>query len=244
MHKSKSIVYFFMAILLVSFASSATIYGNTYDLSLRKINDIRVEINTTPRQFMIAQNGSYSFSVSDGSYTILARLMQKKTLISSVEENITVRQEGSYVLDLILFPYIEKGIEDIDVNLNSTFIDTKDNISYNLLVAGLIVALIAILSVYMVFRTKKKNINEELSSKIKDFENDTNTEDNSLERLISILKREGGRATQKDIRKQIPLSEAKISLMITELEHKGIIEKIKRGRGNIIVLNRKQKPYK
>jgi len=57
--------------------------------------------------------------------------------------------------------------------------------------------------------------------------------------LIKIIKREGGRTTQKYIRKQIPLSEAKISLMIAELEHKGIIEKIKKGRGNIIILKRK-----
>ena len=60
-----------------------------------------------------------------------------------------------------------------------------------------------------------------------------------MEHLIKIIKREGGRTTQKYIRKQIPLSEAKISLMIAELEHKGIIEKIKKGRGNIIILKRK-----
>ncbi|MEK6827817.1 MAG: hypothetical protein AABX78_00550, partial [Nanoarchaeota archaeon] len=63
--------------------------------------------------------------------------------------------------------------------------------------------------------------------------------DNDLEHLIKIIKKEDGRTTQKDIRKQIPLSEAKISLMIAELEHKGIIEKIKKGRGNIIILKRK-----
>jgi len=32
------------------------------------------------------------------------------------------------------------------------------------------------------------------------------------------------------------LSEAKISLILTELEHKGKIEKIKKGRGNVIVV--------
>jgi uncharacterized membrane protein len=51
-----------------------------------------------------------------------------------------------------------------------------------------------------------------------------------------IIKEEGGRTTQKDIRKKIPLSEAKVSLMISELEAKGKIQKIKKGRGNIIVV--------
>ena len=32
------------------------------------------------------------------------------------------------------------------------------------------------------------------------------------------------------------LSESKISLILTELEHKGKIEKVKRGRGNVILL--------
>ena len=63
--------------------------------------------------------------------------------------------------------------------------------------------------------------------------------EDDLEHIIKIIKEEGSRVTQKDIRKKIPLSEAKISLMIAELEHKGIIEKIKKGRGNIIILRRK-----
>jgi uncharacterized membrane protein len=54
--------------------------------------------------------------------------------------------------------------------------------------------------------------------------------------VLKIIKEEGGRTTQKDIRKKIPLSEAKVSLMISELEAKGKIEKIKKGRGNIIIL--------
>ena len=57
--------------------------------------------------------------------------------------------------------------------------------------------------------------------------------------IIRIIKENKGRITQKDIRKQIPLSEAKISLMITELEDKGIVKRIKKGRGNIIILSKK-----
>lgn len=55
--------------------------------------------------------------------------------------------------------------------------------------------------------------------------------------ILEILKKEGGRATQKEIRKHIPLSEAKISLMIAELEHQKKVKKVKKGRGNIIILN-------
>jgi uncharacterized membrane protein len=59
-----------------------------------------------------------------------------------------------------------------------------------------------------------------------------------LTKITDLLKKNNGRMTQKAIRKEFPLSEAKISLMIAELEALGKIKKIKRGRGNIIVLTK------
>ena len=73
----------------------------------------------------------------------------------------------------------------------------------------------------------------------KEIKKEFHDEDDGLKNLIDIIKKENGRTTQKELRKQIPLSEAKISLMIAELEHKGVIEKIKKGRGNIIILKKK-----
>jgi uncharacterized membrane protein len=55
--------------------------------------------------------------------------------------------------------------------------------------------------------------------------------------MLSLLAKNQGRMTQKDIRKEFPLSEAKISLIIAQLESAGKISKIKKGRGNIIILN-------
>lgn len=63
------------------------------------------------------------------------------------------------------------------------------------------------------------------------------TDDEYGRKIIDFIKSNEGRVTQKDIRKQLPLSEAKVSLVITELEHLGKIKKIKKGRGNIIVLS-------
>ena len=51
---------------------------------------------------------------------------------------------------------------------------------------------------------------------------------------MHFLDGQGGRTTQKEICKELPYSEAKISLMITELEQKQMVKRIKKGRGNII----------
>ena len=190
-----------------------------------------MEINTNPKQLIVAQNGTYSFNVPNGRYTLKAQIVQKNTIIASVEENITISQDGSYVLDLILFPDIEEGIEDPGIDVNGNVVEDTDN-KGNILLIGFIVLFVSGIIIgiaYYIKTRKKEGIKEEPAE----------TEEGDLEQVIKIIKQEGGRTTQKDIRKQIPLSEAKISLMIAELEHKGVVEKIKKGRGNIIILKKK-----
>ena len=235
MNKFKILGYLFTTLFLLSFVNAATIYGTIYDLSLKKLNNVRVEINTSPKQFLIAQNGTYSFNVPNGAYTIKAQLIQKNTVIASVQENITIKQDGTYVLDLILFPDIEEGIEEIEIDVNENIVETKKN--KNTLIGSILLLTLGItLMVIYYFRKTEKQKKE---TKIEEKESPKEEYEDDLQQIIKIIKQEGGRTTQKEIRKQIPLSEAKISLMIAELEHKGIIEKIKKGRGNIIILKRK-----
>ena len=230
MLKLRFLKYIILLLLSINAVNAATIHGTIYDMSLKKINNARVEINTSPKQFLVAQNGTYSFNAPNGAYSIKAQLMQKNTVIASVQESITVSQDGSYVLDLILFPDVEEGVEDIEIDVNGDVVESKNNhiiISSITLLIGVI-----LIGLYYLKKQKKEITKEELKTE-QEYEKD------DLGQLIKIIKQEGGRTTQKDIRRQIPLSEAKISLMIAELEHKGIIEKIKKGRGNIIILKKK-----
>ena len=88
---------------------------------------------------------------------------------------------------------------------------------------ALVVFVLAVIF-YFLFKKKKK--------KPKDINED------KADEVLAFIKKQGGRVTQKDIRKQFPVSEAKISLVITELEDKKLVKRIKRGRGNIIILNK------
>lgn len=227
--KLRLVIIFLMALLFASFVNAATIHGTIYDLSLKRVDNAKVEINTFPKQVIVAQNSSYSFNVPNGDYTIKAQLMQKNAVIASVQENITIRQDGFYVLDLILFPEIEEGIEDIEIDVNEGIAE-EEKAQNRLLVTAILLALIAILIGYYYKKSKKQK---------QAIRKEEKYGDDYLSRIIKIIRQEGGRATQKEIRKQIPLSEAKISLMIAELEHKGIVEKIKKGRGNIIILKKR-----
>jgi uncharacterized membrane protein len=222
-------------VLLTSLTSvwGATLYGNVYDLSLRKVDGAILEVNTTPSQFFIATDGAYSFEVSRGVYEIAAKEQEDGHIVGWEQRNITVPQEGRYVIDFILFPVIEEDKLD-EVDFAAV---VGDN---NSMVGVTVVIILAAVAVYVMYYRKAPAAAE------KDEQNgkkDTAAEEKSVygddeyvEKILEFVKKRGGRTTQKDIRKEIPLSEAKISLLIAELEHKGKFEKIKKGRGNIIIL--------
>jgi uncharacterized membrane protein len=55
-----------------------------------------------------------------------------------------------------------------------------------------------------------------------------------LKEIMDLIRANGNRITQRELRKKSPYSESKVSLMLSDLEERGLIEKFKRGRGNII----------
>ncbi len=125
---------------------------------------------------------------------------------SIAKESVEVDAEGEYVLDLLLGPDFEE--EEIP--------EEEEEISYSwvgFLLIGIALSIAAIKSL------PKSTIPRE-----------------DLEPLIQFIREHDGRVVQANIVKHFPLSEAKISLMLTELESMGKIKKIKKGRGNVIIL--------
>ena len=219
----KLLVFLMLFIVILSgLASAATIKGNVYDLSLNKVKDVVISIDSIPKQSVVAKDGSYSFSLGKGTYTLSV-----KSEKGNVEETIEIDEDGIFNLDLILFPADEE-IEDLDLEVD---IEGDSNILLISVITLLVLLIIALL--YWRFKPKKK-VEEEKNKESKEVIEDSSDLDN----LIEFIKEEGGRTTQKDIRKKFGLSEAKISLMITELEHKNKVKRIKKGRGNVVILEK------
>ncbi len=57
-----------------------------------------------------------------------------------------------------------------------------------------------------------------------------------LQEIMDIIRGQGGRITQKELRSKLKYSEGKVSLMLTDLERRGLVEKFKRGRGNVVII--------
>ncbi|MEM2916315.1 MAG: hypothetical protein QXT19_03090 [Candidatus Woesearchaeota archaeon] len=213
-------------ILLAGTSLGALVHGSVYDLDLNTVQAV-VEINTTPKQTMVSRNGTYEFLVPPGKYVIEARLPKQNTAAS---EEIEVVQEGSYVIDLILFPDLSEEEELLSETLDVTEYEEPEQTqfwAYLLLVLAVIAGITALLL------KKWKKVPEEKKEETKE---EKKAEKADLSEILAFIRKEGGRTTQKDLRKAIPYSEGKISLMLSELEHQGKIKKIKKGRGNIIIL--------
>ncbi len=205
----KNIFYFLVLVfLIIPFASSATIQGNVFDIGLDTVENAIVEINTVPMQRVVAINGRYSFSsVPPGDYTITAISPNREI---TTKENITIlREDGTYNIDLFLIPELEQGKED-----------------NNLIYYVFVVLVFIVFSLIIFLKKYKKRNKKETEQRI----------DEDLDKVLNIIKKEGNRTTQKHIREQLGLSEAKVSLMVTELEDKGIVKRIKKGRSNIVIL--------
>lgn len=219
-----------LLVLIIAYsANAAIIQGTVYDISLDAIDKSIVEVNSIPQQRIVAINGRYSFNLPKGAYTITA-----KSEDDIAEENITITDDETYNLDLFLFPSIDEDLAE-DVTIEDIITDNQRDYKPYVLFVSLAIMFIIGLMVYK-FRHKLRKKDETIKAKEKPSPTEDNFPDDK-QKIIDIIKKHGGRTTQKNIRKDISLSEAKVSLIIAELEHENRIKKIKKGRGNIIILN-------
>lgn len=247
MRRNKILLWACLILLSLASAEAATLKGSIYDLDLNQVSDVLIEINTNPKQQYLAKTGEYSLQVPEGSYLLKA----KKGELSS-EEEIEIASDGEFVFDLFLLPNFEEedeiiaetGAVRIEEEKEAKGFFARYPLRSYLIALGII--LIALGRIWLAKKKYKKNrreakeepaaLKEEiLEDKLKETEEAASPK--YLEEAIELIKKYDGRIFQKQLRKEmLHLSEAKISLILTELEHKGRIEKIKRGRGNVIIL--------
>jgi len=238
----KELIFFLAFILFLNIAFAATIHGTIYDLNLDKVDKALVTVDTQPEQKFISVDGSYSFYVPDGSYVVRVSLIEGSSITASASEDLEVNDDGDFVVDLVLFPNFDEELGLIqeleDIKVDGDLLEERSSIWIYVIIL-LVVLAIAFFILYKIRKRhgkgefKKDNVVEEKS------ENKEVLDDEKS--VIDIIKQNENRITQKEIRKKLGMSETKISLVIADLEDKGILRKIKKGRGNIIILKEKKK---
>ena len=222
-------------LFLMPTTNAATIQGTIYDwTTLDTVPNTILTINSNPPQTYVSKDGTYSFELNAGKYIISATHYTNNQPDATINETITITNEGIFKMDLILFPESNFGediINDTDFDIIDPYNDTTNTNTY---IYATIIAILILIYTYR--KTLRGTIKSRHATKKIIIETTKNKElPKELKQIISILKKNEGRMTQKQIRKKFPFSEAKVSLMITELEELGLIKRIKTGRTNVII---------
>jgi len=234
-------IIFWIAIILASIPlasadSTATIHGVVYEWdTFEPTDNAYIEINTTPIQSIVPQYGIYSLELPPGNYLITATSYKENKLEYSTEVPLTITDNGTYVIDLLLMP-VYSDIVESEQNEKQPATQTSS---------------ISIVSykrhhVEPEIEITEYSAPDHAEEVLSEDENMTYPEDmkdlpSDLQEIMKILLSNDGSITQKELRSKIDYSEGKVSMMLNDLEKKGWVEKIKHGRGNIIFLKDEHK---
>jgi len=210
---------FIVALLLPSLVLAATIHGTVYNWkTLEPLNGSVVTINTEPQQTAVAKP-SYTFNVPNGNYEIIAT--DTKTGYVA-KETLKVSQDGDFTVDLLL-------------TLPEADLPEEPNIETPTDFEGIdifLVALVAMVLIYVIYTYHNRTARAKTPTQSQI----PMALDPDLRKALKIIHDANGRITQKDLRMKMPYSEAKVSLILDDLEQRDLIKKFKKGRGNIIRL--------
>ncbi|MFH0961440.1 MAG: hypothetical protein V1820_02040 [archaeon] len=241
---------FLLILLLSASVFSAEISGGAYsweDLSLA--SPVVFSINTTPEQTLVSESGKYSFFVPEGIYLLKAESFRGAEKLLEDSSTIKVLDDGSpYRIDFILFPAVPSG-GNLDEE-QSPSIDIQivpRQATPNLFIIPLLIGAGAGGAFYIYFRFlrkkpaagRKKATSRELAAR--PVQTPKKNLDPELAEILEKISAAGGRIIQRELRREMPYSEAKASLLLSELEARGLVRKYKRGRANLIVLANSKK---
>ncbi|MHC1571091.1 MAG: DUF7343 domain-containing protein [Methermicoccaceae archaeon] len=222
------VVLVLVACSLQPASAAALVHGTIYQWdTLEPLPNVLIDVNTTPHQTVLSKTGTYSLLLQNGTYRINMTYIVDGIPTLSASKTIAVSGNGSYVLDVLLFPVNETTPE-----LYETSTQSETSFPWVVLVLGVLAVLLPVLtyayrSGWVRLRTTEPPPKNEPSELPDD-----------ITQALEIIAQAGGRITQRELRERLGGSEARVSLLVSELVHRGLVEKVKVGRGNVIYLKR------
>lgn len=202
--------YAFLALFLCALSFGTFVHGDVYREGSAQDGQQTIIIITGPFTYqLVTTKSNYSLDLPKGTYTLSAQSGEMKA--SST---------------------VSVGAEDQQIDL---VLRKEENFALYVLAA---VVLVAVLLAYRLSSKGKLSVSLDTipdspsansPSPIEHFELDDDSKS-----VLKVLESTEGRATQRELKETLHFSDAKLSLILSELESLGEIRKFKRGRGNII----------
>ena len=243
--KSSVVLVVLACVLFASdIACGATLHGKVYDIGLNELSNVIVEVNSVPHQRYLSKDGNYTFDLNPGNYLLTASYSPDGVSIYNATDNVTIKSEGDYVYDIFILPDLDSEDDSVlsdqelllSPDIEPSQAEQQSKVPLTAIVLMCIAFIVLIAASWKILKRRSKEKGKQHLPGIT--KKDYMAEDDYASKLLELIKKDDGRTTQKELRKQLPLSEAKISLLISELEAKGVVQKIKKGRGNIIILKK------
>jgi uncharacterized membrane protein len=212
-----------LLLVLFSLAFPIQVYGDIYEAgTLERLNSVVLTVSADHYSYrQVFSSSNYSIDLPDGSYDIKVEHYSDGVLTHEFNESVNLNGQKAR-MDFVLEPLPSQ-------------VDLRFYAIAGVLIILLLIIIHRILLIH--FPAKKPpliNTSEEVQEKTIEL-------DNEAKKVLDIIESNEGRMTQKELKEILNYSDSKMSLIIAELEHFGLIKKFKRGRGNIIKKIEKKK---
>ena len=243
------LLLFLLLALFSTMVNGVVISGTVVDSTFQPMKAI-VELSS-PTQVVATSNGAFSFVVEPNkNYTLTAT-----SINSTFRETNEVRvgnQDVHFDIVLITPAGFESEVTDLNETLGElaqleTPLNALDDSNTPITWIIALLAIIIGIGVVYLYRTKpigQKEIREaqpvaptiQLPQITLPTSPTTVELDSFKVELLKLLKEKGGAVEQKELRRELPWSEARVSIEISELEKMGKLKKVKKGRANLVKL--------
>jgi len=204
--------------------SYAVVNGDVYDWeTLQPVGGALVAVNSTPARSMLAWP-NYSFELPRGDYRIHATLTVNGSKLSA-DENVSLNSSEAFAVNLLLTPEYD-DIPDLP--------DLSDDVSFGSSGYLLVIAAAAVVVACLLFRRKKEPSVARMSEISPLGASPAKLYYESELQVLASFVGQKGEATKKELCAELRLSEAKLDLMLAELERRGQVSVSGSGRGAMV----------
>lgn len=235
--------HFLLAILAISLCSAVLVEGevisaNTFDL----VPDAVVKLSGPTTVQQVAENGTFSFDVPEGDYELSAYQYDGSTVSLFAKESLHVGTEKIWFV-AVLFPPSEFEEELLPLMEEPEGVEVPEQPQQDPLLLYIVILLLLVILAFLAFLFLRSGKPKEYpkgpfpgaeeatkppsASPAKEL-------DDEERRVLQILEESEGMRTQKELREILNCTDAKMSLLLSSLEARGLVKRIKRGRENIV----------